>query len=150
MIRKILWSLTYVLLALLCQSNAFQIPTRNAQRTATLSIRGRDRILPPTQLFSTDDDLAERRRRSGGLGRGEVILPFVLAICIWMFSIPPEFRRARICPTAVTSADCVTGAQWMEDVQNYYKNGGGIQWDFSIDPKTLEENKQLMKGTFGQ
>lgn len=32
-----------------------------------------------------------------GTGRGLVLLAVVMSICIWMFSIPPEFRRAHFC-----------------------------------------------------
>jgi len=90
-----------------------------------------------------------------GAGRGVYLMAIVLAITIWMFSIPPSFRRAKICtfdpaeaPPQVT-VDCVTSDQWIADVKDYYKNGGGIQWDFSIDPKTLEANEKSLKALFG-
>jgi hypothetical protein len=39
--------------------------------------------------------------------------------------------------------------EWTTDIAEYYRNGGGIQWDFSIDPNTLAENKQFVENLFG-
>lgn len=83
-----------------------------------------------------------------GAGRGLVILGIVVAICVWIFSIPPEFRRAHICTTDECVAsrascyDCVTLQEWTDDIGNYYRNGGGIQFDFTV----AEETKQLWSG----
>lgn len=78
-----------------------------------------------------------------GTGRGSVIFAAVLLTVVWSFSIPPEFRRAVLCPSAcednpniVTCRECVTFDDWKTGIQDYYKNGGGINFDFSIDPKT--------------
>jgi hypothetical protein len=87
-----------------------------------------------------------------GQQRGAVILPIVLLLCIWMFSIPPEFRRAKICTTKEQSVrlstNCMTGDQWMTGVQEYYQNGGGIHFDFSIDPATLADNEELLRNSW--
>ena len=77
-----------------------------------------------------------------GTDRGTPILIFVMAACIWIFSIPPEFRRAYICagtPCLEQRSlcnDCVTVTEWKDGILDYYKNGGGVQFDFSIDPKS--------------
>ena len=77
-----------------------------------------------------------------GSGRGTVIQVFVLAICVWIFTIPPEFRRAYICQTDGCIAerskcnDCVTPSEWREGIAEYYKNGGGIEWNFEIGEQT--------------
>lgn len=90
-----------------------------------------------------------------GVGRGRYILVLVLFICIWQFSIPPTFRRAKFCPPACAKErtmcrnQCVTVEEWTTDIAEYYRNGGGIQWDFSIDPNTLAENKQFVENLFG-
>ena len=86
-----------------------------------------------------------------GIGRGLVLQVIVFGICAWLFTIPPEFRRAYLCPADIycqeegaCTRECVTTSEWISGVQEYYKNGGGIQWDFSIDPKTLQENQDLL------
>ena len=80
-----------------------------------------------------------------GSGRGVPILLIVLLGCVWMFTIPPEFRRAYICPDACAKVEnqaaptcqtCITGEEWVNGIKEYYANGGGIQWDFSIDPNS--------------
>mmetsp|Transcript_18585 Transcript_18585/g.53361 ORF Transcript_18585/g.53361 Transcript_18585/m.53361 type:complete len:155 (-) Transcript_18585:1332-1796(-) len=73
-----------------------------------------------------------------GLKRGAIILPFALLINIWMFSIPVEYRRARICSEEQVrdnpGSKCMTTETWRSGVADYYANGGGIKFDFSIDP----------------
>jgi hypothetical protein len=91
-----------------------------------------------------------------GTERGNILMAFVMAFCIWTFSIPPSFRRAHICyaqpcvEQRSACSDCVTGEEWISDVVNYYRGGGGIQWDFSIDPKTIEQNQQKWDEIFGK
>ena len=80
-----------------------------------------------------------------GTGRGTVIQVIVLLVCVWIFSIPPEFRRAHMCMTEACEQnraacyDCVTQSEWIDNIASYYKNGGGIQFDFTVG----EETKQL-------
>ena len=85
----------------------------------------------------------EAKKIDDGVGRGIPILGLVLVIILWTFSIPPEFRRAYICVDACNEYrdapqcnNCVTGEEWANGVKEYYQNGGGIQWDFSIDPNS--------------
>eukprot|EP00816_Leptocylindrus_hargravesii_P008161 CAMPEP_0196804872 /NCGR_PEP_ID=MMETSP1362-20130617/4557_1 /TAXON_ID=163516 /ORGANISM="Leptocylindrus danicus, Strain CCMP1856" /LENGTH=173 /DNA_ID=CAMNT_0042177433 /DNA_START=60 /DNA_END=581 /DNA_ORIENTATION=+ len=72
--------------------------------------------------------------------RGYVILVLAIFAVIWSFSIPPEFRRAHFCFTEQCVQnrskcyDCVTVGEWSEQVADYYRNGGGVNFDFSIDP----------------
>jgi hypothetical protein len=35
--------------------------------------------------------------------------------------------------------NCKTVGELQKEIQDYYRNGGGIQWDFSIDPETRAE-----------
>jgi hypothetical protein len=85
-----------------------------------------------------------------GKNRGYVIEAIVLSICVWFFSIPPEFRRTHFCPTSrcvenrATCYDCVTFGEWKVRVADYYKGGGGVHFDFSIDPATKQFNKDLL------
>ena len=73
-----------------------------------------------------------------GLKRGAIILPIALLVNIWMFSIPVEYRRARICSEQQVrenpNSKCMTTETWRKGVADYYANGGGIKFDFSVDP----------------
>ena len=79
-------------------------------------------------------------------------MAFVLLLNLWMFSIPPEFRRAQLCSETQTrseNSECITFGTWKGRIQEYYANGGGIQFDFSVDPKTIEANKEEFPALFG-
>ena len=73
-----------------------------------------------------------------GLKRGLVLFPLVTLIAIWLFSIPPEYRRARICSEQQVidypNSKCITIGNWVKGVSDYYRNGGGVEFDFTIDP----------------
>jgi hypothetical protein len=111
--------------------------------------------LPNTSLSSrqvalTVQQMASKGKYDFGSGRGKIIQVIVLAVCVWSFSIPPEFRRARFCTTSgcvenrASCNDCVTFSEWKIKVVDYYKGGGGVNFDFSIDPATKEANKEMM------
>lgn len=91
-----------------------------------------------------------------GSDRGRYLFALVFFICIWQFSIPPSFRRAKFCPPACVkerslcrTSTCVTFGEWTNDIAQYYRDGGGIQWDFSIDPNTLAENERILQRFLG-
>ncbi|KAL7578345.1 hypothetical protein ACA910_012751 [Epithemia clementina (nom. ined.)] len=88
------------------------------------------------------DDSVPRKADPLGLKRGSYLLGLSLFLAIWIFSIPPEFRRARFCPNeecAVTHCfECVTPSEWVGGIVEYYQNGGGVQFDFSIDQSTKD------------
>jgi hypothetical protein len=75
-----------------------------------------------------------------GIDRGLYLIAIVIFFNIWIFSIPPEFRRAKLCSEEQViqypESGCITGAKWASGVREYYANGGGISFDFSIDPKS--------------
>jgi len=112
------------------------------------------RSLTVVQRMAKDDDKPKAAPTAGG-GRGLVLFGFVLLVNVWLFSVPPSFRRAYICPTPrceqnrPACKDCVTGEEWKNGIVDYYRNGGGIQFDFSIDPATLEANKQSVEALLG-
>lgn len=93
-------------------------------------------------LRSSDSDSASSSTSPDvdGQGRGKYIMSFVLFLCIWIFSIPPEFRRAHICTTSAATirSDCVSLGDWTQQVGDYYKGGGGVHFDFSIDQSTKD------------
>ncbi len=88
-----------------------------------------------------DDSVPSRNNENAdptGLKRGLVLFPVVVLIATWLFTIPPEFRRARICTEQQVidnpGSKCITAGNWVKGVQEYYRNGGGIKFDFTIDP----------------
>lgn len=101
-------------------------------------------VKPFTELQARNNDVSSEERGSDkvnnmiGIDRGLYIGAIVLAICVWFFSIPVEFRRTRICNEA-DSRDypklCMTPKQFTTGISDYYKNGGGIKFDFSIEGK---------------
>jgi len=79
-----------------------------------------------------------------GIQRGVPLLILALAWSVWSFSLPLEFRRAHFCfsdrcvehPSANMCYDCVAFSAWTKDIVTYYQQGGGVQWDFSVDPES--------------
>ena len=110
------------------QSSSFVAPT-----TTTTQLHGKS---PPSGYQGTND----------GIGRGIYLQLIVFGFCAWMFTIPPEFRRAHFCnaDTDRATQECVTEGEWIQGVKDYYAGGGGIKWDFSIDPKTKAANQKKM------
>lgn len=72
-----------------------------------------------------------------GIQRGLYLMGIVFFINVWIFSIPPEFRRAKICSEEQVrlfpDSGCVTADKWVDGIKEYYANGGGINFDFSIE-----------------
>lgn len=75
--------------------------------------------------------------------RGNYLFGFVLLVVVWSFTIPPELRRTHFCfsrtcrldNTGKLCYDCTSFGEWATKVSNYYKGGGGINFDFSIEEK---------------
>lgn len=91
---------------------------------------------------STEDEKAQssdyRNSVYGtNIERGPVLWFISLALCVWSFSIPVEFRRARFCSEQQVidnpTSKCITFGNWAKNIASYYENGGGIQWDFSVE-----------------
>jgi hypothetical protein len=91
-----------------------------------------------------------------GRSVGFVLLGVSLLASAWLFTIPPSFRRAYLCPSDYfansnnngiaqeQTTDCVPWKVWWSDVVAYYRSGGGIQWDISIDPQTVRDNREFL------
>lgn len=93
-------------------------------------------------------------RRYSGTSRGLVLMAMVLLLNIWIFSIPPEFRRQKLCPQEIydnnNNNNCITAQMWTDQIVEYYRNGGGFHLDFSIDPTTLANNQKAIDTFFGR
>jgi hypothetical protein len=101
------------------------------------------------------------RLSTDGTDRGIIVQVIVVLAALWFFTVPPEFRRTKICPptaspdefVATTQGlrprDCITSKEFQQRVQEYYEKGGGIQWDFSIDPGTVAKNQATWESLWG-
>ncbi|KAG7351353.1 hypothetical protein IV203_010713 [Nitzschia inconspicua] len=106
-----------------------RLPGRNAKTPTTTT----------TRLFEKKKQVV-----ADGTQRGAYLLGVVLLACLWIFSVPPEFRRAYLCGTercvqdrqAYLCNDCVTPEEWKRGIVEYYRNGGGVHFDFSVDPNS--------------
>mmetsp|Transcript_2087 Transcript_2087/g.3062 ORF Transcript_2087/g.3062 Transcript_2087/m.3062 type:complete len:172 (-) Transcript_2087:4-519(-) len=102
---------------------------------------------PPTtttSLQNQNNNDNESLDYDDGRSNGLVLLGVICAVAVWLFSIPTEFRRSSICSKedAAVYDNCYTWKQWTSGISQYYQEGGGVQFDFSIDPKTQAKNAQ--------
>jgi hypothetical protein len=73
-----------------------------------------------------------------GMQTAPYIMAFALFLCLWNFTIPVEFRRARICSEQQVlenpSSKCMTFGNYVSGIVQYYQDGGTFwKFDFSID-----------------
>lgn len=72
-----------------------------------------------------------------GTDAGKYLLFLVMLVNIWAFSIPVEFRRARFCTEEEVrlnpDSHCITFDNWKSGIIDYYANGGGVQFDFTVE-----------------
>ena len=93
---------------------------------------------PLTRVFLSNQNNDDKNMgKITGTDAGVWLLGFALIFNIWAFSIPVEFRRARVCSAEQVElypeSKCMTTEMWLEGVTEYYKNGGGVSFDFSIE-----------------
>ncbi|KAL7494817.1 hypothetical protein ACHAWT_005968 [Skeletonema menzelii] len=72
-----------------------------------------------------------------GTDAGKYLLFLVLLVNVWAFSIPVEFRRARFCSEEDVrlnpDSHCITFENWKSGIVDYYANGGGVNFDFTVE-----------------
>jgi hypothetical protein len=117
--------------------------TFHATRSRTLNPTGLHQLrIQPTRCHQTQLFQSQNEVQVDGTGRGSVFFALVLVGCIWVFSIPTEFRRAHFCfveqciQERSKCYDCVTLSEWTTGVQEYYCNGGGVEFDFTVADET--------------
>jgi hypothetical protein len=92
-----------------------------------------------SQSQNKDDDSSEADPL--GIKRGAYLMVLILALNVWIFSIPTEFRRTRFCTEEQVllfpDSKCKTFGQWKSQIVDYYGNGGGVKFDFSIEDKEI-------------
>jgi len=115
------------------------VPTKQHQTTpllTTLSIKTR-------KFDESEFESAEAKSayfdKINGMGPGMYLFIIVLLINVWEFSIPVEYRRNKFCSAAQVEQQldphCMTFQGWASGIADYYKGGGGIHFDFSIEEK---------------
>jgi hypothetical protein len=133
---------------------AVSVDRSQQRRTPTVNgmlLSKNDHITFVSRSIATTTKIMMSSEVDGTGARGQIIFSLALVGCIWLFSIPPEFRRAHICGSErcvanrAACSDCQTFEEIKDGISQYYKNGGGIQFDFSIDPKTIEQNNEFIK-----
>lgn len=88
--------------------------------------------------FSTTKDATRKRNADTyGIQNGGYLLLFALAVNVWFFTIPVEFRRSKFCSEEDVrlhpESKCTTFDAWRRGIAEYYANGGGVEFDFSIE-----------------
>ena len=85
--------------------------------------------------MASDDK--EKKSRIDGSKEGTYFFAAVLVANIWVFTLPTEFRRAHLYPEGnaqiYSDPKGMTAKDWAAGVAQYYANGGGIKFDFSIE-----------------
>lgn len=124
------------------------LPTLPATRTFSTAVS-------PLQLSANKKKTSDYKQVDDGRSVGFVLLAISLGFAVWLFTIPPTFRRAYLCPSdyfvneSTEVRECTTLREWFAGVSDYYDKGGGIQWDFSIDPETVQKNEEFLDAVFG-
>ena len=149
MFRGALIVFAAVVLALCCCA-AFTVPA--PQRASSLSSKPRQPRQPSQLSQKNGRSFAERGTSAlyglknygaddtNGTKQGVYLFGLVGVLVVWIFSVPPEFRRARMCSeeqvrTAAPEKHCMTFSDWRQGIADYYSNGGGVTFDFSIEGK---------------
>jgi hypothetical protein len=72
-----------------------------------------------------------------GLKNAPFILLGAVVLGIWLFSVPSDYRRARLCSEQQVidnpGSRCMTFETWSNGIVDYYKNGGGVNFDFTVE-----------------
>ena len=115
-------------------------PLRSNQRSNTPTAATTTTALQESP--SPSDDPEYRKSVYGeSEERGKILLAVVVLLNVWIFSVPVELRRGHLCFTESCAQnrsrcyDCVTIPEWFGDIRAYYANGGGVNFDFSIEDK---------------
>ena len=87
-------------------------------------------------MAANDEERTKMSKIDGSEG-GTYFLAAVLLVNVWLFSIPTEFRRAHLYPEGnagiYSDPKGMTAKDWASGVAQYYANGGGIKFDFSVE-----------------
>ena len=135
-----------ILLLVASAASAFLVAPPLAPPLLTRSCDGTSRSAPPQLMCSTEERSTELQQRISEMQqrnqrRGAYVLGAVVAVCIWLFSVPPDIRRTNICGLA--GGECTELPALGQRVASHYATCGRtedapacIAFDFSIDPRS--------------
>mmetsp|Transcript_8648 Transcript_8648/g.13451 ORF Transcript_8648/g.13451 Transcript_8648/m.13451 type:complete len:155 (-) Transcript_8648:1400-1864(-) len=87
--------------------------------------------------MAADDEERTKSSKIDGSAGGTYFLAAVLLANVWLFTIPTEFRRAHLYPEGnaglYSDPKGITAKDWAAGVAQYYGNGGGVKFDFSVE-----------------
>lgn len=137
-------SMAYLVLAMILCSNFAFVASFTTISNNVISQKKYNRIsTTPSSITPrnfneiTTSSLGMAQSDIDGTKTGSYFMAVVLLANVWLFSIPTEFRRAHIYPEGnaglYTDAKAMTAKEWASGVAEYYANGGGIKFDFSIE-----------------
>ncbi|KAK1735076.1 hypothetical protein QTG54_014142 [Skeletonema marinoi] len=90
------------------------------------------------KMAADDEERTKSSKIDGSVG-GTYFLAAVLLANVWLFTIPTEFRRAHLYPEGnaglYSDPKGITAKDWAAGVAQYYANGGGVKFDFSVEGK---------------
>lgn len=129
-----------------CVSSFTTTPSKAANRRAVVSNQQRKEFVGNSssmRMPTIDTTALEMSGGSNpevdtdGTDAGKYLLFLVMLVNIWAFSIPVEFRRARFCTEEEVrlnpDSHCITFDNWKSGIIDYYANGGGVQFDFTVE-----------------
>jgi hypothetical protein len=136
--------LLYVFCCHLLQGvDCFLVVSKGSPRAILQLVRG-PKVTLPSFSSSPGGTVLYRSKNSRDLEGRSGGIPLLIAsfiVSAWFFTIDPQIRRTHLCtsPRCVEDReycyDCKTFGEFKEMILDYYRYGGGIKWDFSIEPK---------------
>ena len=126
--------------------------SRLSIKTTSLILNNKDLYVNNNKVYNTVPTTTTALQMNGGSNvdgsrEGRILLIISCLAVVWGFSIPPEFRRARICTeeqvaAAAKEAHCTTFDNWKSELSQYYKDGGGVKFNFSVEGRGGDEPEQ--------
>ena len=122
---------------------AAELPKLTASRTSSATAT----VLHAKNDGSEDTDNEPKGyTKETGLVEGYYLFGLAMLVSIWMFSVPVEYRRAQLCSEQEVidnpTSNCMTMDTWTSGIADYYRNGGGVKFDFSVDPNSKFVKKE--------
>eukprot|EP00965_Chrysotila_dentata_P067179 2223666-Pleurochrysis_carterae.AAC.2 len=132
------------------QPEPYRIQTQRAVSKAVVMLA---RSTPGSSVVDDQRRIARRKQQKQEEKRGAFLLSTVMAVTIWLFSLPPYIRRIKICTTQQaleqSYSNCTTLSTLWEAITSHYKTCGAngqpcVNFDFSIDPESVETFNAVM------
>lgn len=112
---------------------------KTLRKGSLISISNSSPIHNGSLKMAADNEERTRSSKIDGSVGGTYFLAAVLLANVWLFTIPTEFRRAHLYPEGnaglYSDPKGMTAKDWAAGVAQYYANGGGVKFDFSVEGK---------------